>query len=181
MHIQWPRCDPVRSLFCVISPDLSVSLLRYDLHVHPFLCVRECGCGHSVVKPKNPPTALTFQLFPVVRGEGSQSCRAMLWSLIFLDLQIRFFTAVKSSFEDQSGGEIWLIACTCSQAFVTCSSLTQQWLFGGRDIFRFTFRFPYSQFGRSGSSWLKYLRFIYLFIFILLTFCFLPHCLLLDF
>lgn len=107
-----------------------------------------------------------------VRRAAEWCCEVSFSWICKLDFSQQLNHLLKTS---PGATEIWLIACTCSQAFVTCSSLTQQWLFGGRDSFRFTFRFPYSQFGRSGSSWLKYLRFIYLFIFILLTFCFLPH------
>lgn len=79
MHIQWPRCDPVRSLFCVISPDLSVSLLRYDLHLHPFLCVRECDSAVILWSNRKTLQQLSpFNCFLLFGGEGSESCRVML-------------------------------------------------------------------------------------------------------
>lgn len=69
-HIQWPWCDQVRSLFCLIRLDLSVSLLGMTWNYTP-----SCSCAHarlevggqSTVTPQSgdPKKHSTFSCFPL--------------------------------------------------------------------------------------------------------------------
>lgn len=81
-HIQWPCCDQVRSLFCLIRLDLSVSLRDMTWNYTP-----SCSCAHarlevggqSTVKPQSgdPTKHSTFSRFPfmdIVKETQGERC-----------------------------------------------------------------------------------------------------------